>query len=160
MSPRSFVPKSELFDWLRGSVRRRENVALKIVTDPQRDTITLWLSNGRLVYVKCEDHGPFDALVLLMECEQVTFRYASVRESGRPELMSSDAFLKWLDTAGDALAVERDAGTGPSSRTSDDDRWSGTLRGGQARKGSAAVVAAGGGGRGDDCRARVLRGRR
>ena len=142
MSPRSFVPKSELFDWLRGSVRRRESVALKIVTDPQRDTITLRLSNGRLVYVKCEDHGPLDALVLLVECEQVTFRYASVRESGHPELMSSDAFLKWLDTAGDALAVELDAGTGPSSRVSDDDRWSGTLRGGQARKGSAAVVAA------------------
>ncbi|MDD9980170.1 MAG: hypothetical protein OXU81_02235 [Gammaproteobacteria bacterium] len=142
MSTRSFVPKSELFDLLRGCVRRRENVVLKIVTDPQRDTIVLRLSDGRLVYVKCEDHGPLDALVLLVECERVIFTYSSVRESGRPELMSSDAFLKWLDTADDALADEPDAGIGPTSRASDNVRWSGTLRGGQARKGSAVVMAA------------------
>ena len=82
MSTRSFVSKSELFDWLRSSVRRRENVALRIVTDPQRHTITLRLSMGRLVYVKCEDHGPLDALVLLTECEQVSFSYSSVRAIG------------------------------------------------------------------------------
>ena len=138
MSTRSFVSKSELFDWLRSSVRRRENVALRIVTDPQRDTITLRLSTGRLVYVKCEDHGPLDALVLLAECEQVSFSYSSVRESDRPELMSSEAFMKWLDTAGEALAAQVAA---PASPAADDERWSGTLRGGQpGRKGGTATV--------------------
>ena len=143
MSTRAFVPKSELLDWLRGSVRRRENVALRIVTDPRRDTITLRLSNGRLVYVKCQDHGPLDALVLLVECERVMFSYSSVRPSRRAELMSSDAFLKWLDTAGDTLPAEPDAGTNPSSRAAAEDRWSGTLRGGRPGKGSAAVGAVG-----------------
>ena len=36
MTTQDFIPKSELFDWLRQSVRRRENVILKIVTNPQR----------------------------------------------------------------------------------------------------------------------------
>lgn len=161
MSTRSFVPKSELFDWIRSSVRRRENVALRIVTEPQRDTITLRLSTGRLVYVKCEDHGPLDALVLLAECEQVAFSYSSVRESDRPELMSSDAFLKWLDASDEAPAAEAGTGGAPVSPPAspppaaavgtapapapagegDDERWSGTLRGGQpGRKGGTAVV--------------------
>lgn len=37
MTTHTFVPKSELFDWLRGSVRRRENTALKIVTETPQD---------------------------------------------------------------------------------------------------------------------------
>lgn len=138
MSTRSFVSRSELFDWLRSSVRRRENVALRIVTDPQRDTITLRLSNGRLVYVKCEDQGPLDALVLLTECEQVSFSYSSVRAIDRPELMSPDALMKWLDAADEALAAKVAAS---ASLAEDGERWSGTLRGGQpGRKGGAATV--------------------
>ena len=142
MTTQGFIPKSELFDWLRRSVRRRENVALKIVTDPQRDTITLRLSDGRLVYVDCEDHGPLDALFLLAECEQVRFTFTSAPASEHRQLMSSDAFLKWLDTAGTELVDVRDAGVGRSPRVSEGKRWSGTLRGGPARKGSARVVMA------------------
>ena len=142
MTTPTFVPKSELFDWLRGSVRRRENVALKIVTDPRRDTITLRLSDGRLVYVNCEDHGPLDALVLLVECDQVRFSYTSVKPSERRELMSSPAFLAWLDTADATPSDALDADSSSTSRTQDGERWSGTLRGGTARKGSARVGAA------------------
>ena len=141
MTTRGFIPRYELFDWLRGSVRRRENVALKIVTDPQRDTITLRLSDGRLVYVNCEDHGPLDALVLLAECEQVRFTFTSAPASQRRELMSSDAFIKWLDSAKEAVAGVRDADVGRLPRAPDGERWSGTLRGGPARKGSAGVAA-------------------
>lgn len=144
MATQGFIPKSELFDWLRQSVRRRENVALKIITDPQRDTITLRLSDGRLVYVSCEGHGPLDALVLLAECEQVRFNFTSAPASERRELMSSKAFLKWIDTAGagDADVRDADADPGPSPGASDGERWSGTLRGGTARKGRAGVTMA------------------
>ena len=140
MTTQGFIPKSELFDWLRRSVRRRENVALKIVTAPLRDTITLRLSGGGLVYVNCEDRGPLDALVLLADCEQVRFTFSSALESERRELMSSDAFLKWLDTAGTELVDVRDTGAGRSPRASEGKRWLGSLRGGPARKGSARVV--------------------
>ena len=142
MATQGFIPKSELLDWLRQSVRRRENVALKIVTDPQRDTITLRLSDGRLVYVACEDHSPLDALVLLSECEQVRFNFTSAPASERRELMSSDAFLKWLDTAGETAADVRGADVGGTPRDSEAKRWSGTLRGGSARKGGAGVTVA------------------
>ena len=142
MTTQTFIPKSELFDWLRESVRRRENVVLKIVTDPQRDTITLRLSDGRLVYVNCENHGPLDALVLLVECERVRFSYASIKPSERRELMSPPAFLAWLDTAGATFPDALDADANSASRTQDGERWSGTLRGGPARKGSARVGAA------------------
>ena len=142
MTTQGFIPKSELFDWLRHSVRRRENVALKIVTAPQRDTIKLRLSDGRLVYVNCENHSPLDALVLLAECEQVRFNFTSAPASEHRELMSSDAFLKWLDSAGAQFADVRDTDAGRSPRASEGKRWSGTLRGGTARKGSARVVAA------------------
>ena len=135
MATQGYIPKSELFDWLRQSVRRRENVALKILTDPQRDTITLRLSEGRLVYVSCEGHGPLDALVLLAECEQVRFNFTSVPASERRELMSSEAFVKWLDTAGAGDADARSADPDPSPGASDGERWSGTLRGGSARAG-------------------------
>ena len=113
MATQDYIPKSELFDWLRQSVRRRENVALKILTDPQQDTITLRLSEGRLVYVSCEGHGPLDALVLLAECEQVRFNFTSAPASERRELMSSEAFIKWLDTAGAGDADVRDAAAPP-----------------------------------------------
>ena len=142
MATQGFISKSELFDWLRQSVRRRENVVLKIVTNPERDTITLRLSDGRLVYVKCENHGPLDALVLLAECEQVRFTFASAPASERRELMSSEAFLKWLETAGAGVAGARNAHTGPSPSASNGERWSGTLRGGLARKGRAGVTVA------------------
>ena len=142
MTTQRFTPKSELFDWLRSSVRRRENVALKIVTDPQRDTITLRLSDGRLVYVNCEDHSPLDALVLLAECEQVRFTFTSAPPSERRELMSSDAFLRWLDSAKETVADVRDADAGRGPRAPEGKRWSGTLRGGSARKGSARVAVA------------------
>ena len=144
MATQGYIPKSELLDWLRQSVRRRENVALKIVTHPQRDTITLRLSDGRLVYVRCEGHGPLDALVLLAECEQVRFNFTSAPASERRELMSSEAFIKWLDTAGAGDADVRDASPDPSPGASDDERWSGTLRGGSARtgKGRAGVMVA------------------
>ena len=143
MVTQAFVPKSELLEWLRQSVRRRENVALKIVTAPQRDTLEMWLSEGRLVHIKSEDRGPFDAMALLAECEQVRFSYASVRASKRRELMSSDVFLKWLDTAdGGVPSSQSDANPNPPPPDSDDARWSGTLRGGQSRKGSAGLVVA------------------
>ena len=145
MTTRAFVDKAELFDWLRGCVRRRENVILKVVTDLQKDAIILRLSDGRLVYVNCEGRSPLDALVILTECEQVRFTYASARASERPELMSPEAFLKWLDTAGDgapnvddAVDVDADSSDGAADR----DRWSGTLRGRRSRKGSAAVLVA------------------
>lgn len=142
MTTKSFVPRSELIDWLRGSVRRRENVVLKIITEPQQETITLRLSEGRLIYVHCEGHGPLEALFLLSECEQVKFGYSSVRVSERRELMSPEAFLKWLDSAIGEVAGASDAHAGRSSRASDDERWSGTLRGGRVRKGKAPVVVA------------------
>ena len=142
MTTQTFIPQSELFDWLRGAVRRRENVALKVVTSPQRDTITIRLSDGRLVYVNCEDHSPLDALVLLAESEQVRFSYSSAAPSQRRELMSPAAFLKWLDSASRTLPDTFDTDTAPSPRTPDANRWSGTLRGGHARKGSARVLAA------------------
>ena len=143
MATQGYIPKSELFDWLRQSVRRRENVALKILTDPQRDTITLRLSDGRLVYVSCEGHGPLDALVLLAECEQVRFNFTSAPASERRELMSPDAFVKWLDTAGAGDADVRETGPDPSPDASDGERWSGTLRGGRARSGRAGKGRAG-----------------
>ena len=102
MVTQAFIPKSELVDWLRQAVRRRENVAVTIFTHPQRDTLTIRLSNGRLVNIASEGRGPFDALVLLVECEEVKFSYSSVRASERGELMSSAAFLKLLDSVGDA----------------------------------------------------------
>ena len=143
MATQGYIPKSELFDWLRQSVRRRENVALKILTDPQRDTITLRLSDGRLVYVSCEGHGPLDALVLLAECEQVRFNFTSAPASERRELMSPDAFVKWLDTAGAGDADVREADPDPSPGASDGERWSGTLRSGRVRSGRAGKGRAG-----------------
>ena len=150
MNTQAFIPALELFDWLRGAVRRRENVALRIVT-PQLETITLRLSEGKLVLVKCEGRGPLDALVLLAECERLSFSYASVRAVERRELMSTDMFLKWLDTASDTIPNVADSdtddlsgvlGSGPRPGAPDSGRWSGALRGGQARKGSTAVVVA------------------
>ena len=96
--------------------------------------------------IASEGRGPLDALVLLAECDEVKFSYSSVRASERGELMSSAAFLKWLDSAGAAPPNEPDAGSDLSSRVADGDRWSGTLRGGQlrggqTRKGSAAALA-------------------
>ena len=128
-------------------MHRRESVALKIVTDGQQDTITMRLSEGRLVYVNCEGRGPLDALVLLTECARVQFSYSSRRAVDRNELMSPDAFLHWIDSAGD-MAPDTLGGVGgtpstPSSPASDAERWSGTLRGHQERKkGSAGLVAA------------------
>ena len=142
MTTQGFIPKSELFDWLRQSVRRRENVALKIVTDPRRDTITLRLSDGRLVYVSCEGHGPLDALVLLAECEQIRFNFTSAPASERRELMSSEAFLRWLDTIGAGVEDVRSPDIGDTSRASEGGRWSGALRGGPGGRGSAGVVMA------------------
>lgn len=142
MTTKSFVPRSELIDWLRGSVRRRENVVLKIITEPQQETITLRLSEGRLIYVHCEGHGPLEALFLLSECEQVKFGYSSVRVSERRELMSPEALLKWLDSASGEVAGAFDAHADRSSPAPDDERWSGTLRGGRVRKGKAPVVVA------------------
>lgn len=147
MVTQAFIPKSELIDWLRQAVRHRENVAVKIFTHPQRDTLTIRLSNGRLVNIASEGRSPLDALVLLAECDEVKFSYSSVRASERGELMSSAAFLKWLDSVGDAPPSEPDAGSDLSSRVAHGERWSGTLRGGklrggQARKGGAAGVVA------------------
>ena len=140
MTTQGFIPKSELLDWLRRSVWRRENVVLKIVTDPRRYTITLRLSGGRLVYVDCEGHGPLDALVLLAESEQVRFTFSSAPAIERRELMSSKAFLRWLDTAG--VGEARNGGIGGMSRASEGRPWSGALRGGPSGRGSAGVAAA------------------
>ena len=142
VSTQDLIPKSELFEWLRQSVRRRENVALKIVTSPQRDTIVLRLSGGRLVYVRCEDHSPLDALVLLTECEQVRFTFTSVAASERRTLMSSDAFLSWLDAAGESAVGARVVDAGSMPRASQGRQWSGTLRGGSVRKGRPGLVMA------------------
>lgn len=136
MATQGFIPKSELFEWLRESVRRRESVTLKILTDPRRNMITLRLSDGRLVYVNCEDHGPLVVLALLADCKQVRFSYSSVKPSERRELMSPGAFLKWLDTARETRADAPDSDTGTTLSVSDEERWSGTLRGGTVRKGS------------------------
>ena len=142
MTTKSFIPKSELLAWLRGSVRRRESVVLKVVADAHKEVITLRLSEGKLIYVDCEGRTPLEALLLLSECERVKFGYASVRMSERRELMSAEGFLKWLDSAGENAEGALDAESGASSRASEEGRWSGTLRGGPARKGKAPLVAA------------------
>ena len=141
MVTQTFIRKSELIDWLRQAVRRRENVAVKVFTHPGQDTLTIWLSDGRLVNIASEGRGPLDALVLLAECEQVRFSYNSIRASERGELMSSGAFLKWLDSVDDAPPDEPDAGADPPSGPEEDDRWSGTLRGERGRKGGKAALA-------------------
>ena len=142
MTTRGFIPKSELFDWLRQSVRRRENVALKVVTAPQRDTITLRLSEGQLVHVDCEGHGPLDALVVLSECEMVRFTFSSAPASAGRRLMSPEAFLRWLDTTGAGVEDVRSADIGDPSRASEGGHWSGALRGGPGGRGSAGVAMA------------------
>ena len=123
-------------------MRRRENVVLKIMVESQQEAITLRLSAGKLIQVDCGELGSLEALLLLSECERVKFAYASVRASERRELMSADAFLKWIDSARGDAAGAFDADAGSSSRASGDGRWSGTLRGGQIRKGNAPVVVA------------------
>ena len=142
MVTQAFIHKSELIAWLRQAVRRRESVAVKIFTHPGQDTLTIWLSDGRVVNVASKGHGPLDALLLLADCDQVRFSYNSVRASERGELMSPDAFLRWLDSVDDALPDEPDAGADLPSGPEEGARWSGTLRGGQGRKGSAATLAA------------------
>ena len=142
MTTKSFIPKSELLDWLRASVMRRESVVLKVIADPHKEVITLRLSEGKLIYVDCEGRTPLEALLLLSECERVRFGYSSVRMSERRELMSADGFLKWLDSAGENVEGTLDAESGASSRASEEGRWSGTLRGGSTRKGKAPLVAA------------------
>ena len=144
MTTQGFIPKFELFDWLRQSVRRRENVALRIVTDPERDTITLRLSGGRLVYVACEGHGPLDALVLLAECERIRFTFSSIPAVERRELMSPKAFLRWLDTAESegGAGKERNADTGGTPRASRGGHGSGPLRARSSRRRGAGVAAA------------------
>ena len=117
-------------------------MVLKIIADPQQEIITLRLSEGRLIYVHCEGHTHLEALFLLSKCERVRFGYSSVRASERSELMSPDAFLKWLDPASEDVSGALDADAGSPSRASGDERWSGTLRGGQVRKGNAPLVAA------------------
>ena len=77
------MPKSELLDWLKGSVRRRESVVLKVIADAHKEMITLRLSEGKLIYVDCEGRTPLEALLLLSECERVKFGYSSVRVSER-----------------------------------------------------------------------------
>lgn len=142
MTTKSFIPKSEFLDWLRGSVRRGESVVLKVIADPHKEVITLRLSEGKLIYVDCEGRTPLEALLLLSECERVKFGYSSVRTSERRELMSAEGFLKWLDSAGENVEGALDAEIGASTRASEEGRWSGTLRGGRARKGKAPLVAA------------------
>ena len=142
MTTKSFIPKSELLDWLRGSVKRRESVVLKVIADAHKEVITLRLSEGKLIYVDCEGRTPLEALLLLSECERVRFGYSSVRVSERRELMSAEGFLKWLDSAGENLEGALDAEIGASPRASEEGRGSGTLRGGSTRKGKAPLVAA------------------
>ena len=146
MATKAFIPKTELFSLLRGAVRRQENVAFKIVTDPVQHTILVRLSGGNLVYVNCEGLGPLDALVVLGECQNVRFTYASVDASKRRALMSPDAFLKWIDGAEKSAWGDSDIDLNPpphsSSPSSVDARWSGTLRGGQAKKSTAGSLAA------------------
>ena len=140
MVTQAFIPKSELIEWLRQAVRHRENVAVKIFTHPKRETLVVRLSNGRLVNIASEGHGPLDALMILAECEQVKFSYNSVRPSESGELMSSDAFVRWLDSVDDTRPNEPDAGSDLSSRVAEGDRWSGALRSGQVRKSGARAL--------------------
>ena len=142
VTTRSFIPKSELLGWLRGSVRRRESVVLKVIADAHKEVITLRLSEGKLIHADCEGCTPLEALLLLSECKRVRFGYSSVRMSERRELMSAEGFQKWLDSAGESVEGALDAETGASSRASEEGRWSGTLRGAPARKGKAPLVAA------------------
>ena len=115
---------------------------LKVIADPHKEVITLRLSEGKLIYVDCEGRAPLEALLLLAECERVKFGYSSVRTSKRRALMSAAGFLKWLDSAGENAGGALDAEIGTSLRASEEGRWSGTLRGGSARKGKAPLVAA------------------
>ena len=146
MATQAFIPKTELFNLLRGAVRRQENVAFKIITSPERHTILVRLSGGNLVYVNCEGLGPLDALVHLVECQDVRFTYASVKASERRELMSTEAFLKWIEAAEHSAWGNPDVDLDPPphspSSPSADVRWSGTLRGGQVKKGTAGFLAA------------------
>ena len=142
MTTKRFIPKSELLDWLRGSVRRRESVVLKVIADPHKEVITLRLSEGKLIHVDCEGRTPLETLLLLAECERVKFGYSSVRTSERRALMSAEGFLKWLDSAGENVEGVFGAEIGASHRASEEGRWSGALRGGSTRKGKAPLVAA------------------
>ena len=140
MITQAFVPKSELFDWLRGAVLRHDSVALEIVTDSQQGLIRLQLSDGRLVYVGSETHGSLGALLVLAESNRVKFSYRSVQAGQHSELMPAEVFLKWLSSEGTSLPERPDAHPLLASSNLDRGRWTGTLRDRTARTGSTAVI--------------------
>ena len=140
MVAQAFLPQSELFEWLRHAVLRRDSVALEIVTDSQQDLIRLQLSDGQLVYAGSDTQGPLGALLVLAESDRVKFSYRSVQVSQHSALMPSEVFLQWLSTGGTDLPDRPDAHPLLVSGNLDRGRWSGTLRGRTARRGSAAVI--------------------